>query len=131
MSSRAAGYWLAVVLSLQIEPTPAGAHAVLIRSSPASRAVLTQPPTRVVLWFNERIEPAFTALTVWSEEGVQVDLRDVVVGPDEPRQLSVSLPPLAPGSYTVRFRVISVDSHVVESKFSFRIKPAPGVGVRP
>jgi len=36
--------------------------------------------------------------------------------------MSVSLPPLAPGRYTVRFRVLSVDGHVVESRFTFTVK---------
>jgi hypothetical protein len=32
------------------------------------------------------------------------------------RSLSVGIPPLAPGTYTVRYRVLSVDGHVVESE---------------
>jgi hypothetical protein len=34
----------------------------------------------------------------------------------------VSLPPLVPGRYTVNFRVLSVDGHVVESKLTFTVK---------
>jgi methionine-rich copper-binding protein CopC len=32
------------------------------------------------------------------------------------------LPPLKPGRYTVSFRVLSVDGHVVESRLSFTVK---------
>jgi hypothetical protein len=32
-------------------------------------------------------------------------------------------PPRAPGRHTVRFRVLSVDGHVVESSFSFTVTP--------
>jgi methionine-rich copper-binding protein CopC len=32
------------------------------------------------------------------------------------------LPPISPGTYTVRYRVLSVDGHVVEAAFSFTVK---------
>jgi hypothetical protein len=39
--------------------------------------------------------------------------------------LSTNAPNLAPGRYTVRYRVLSVDGHVVESSFTFTVKAAP------
>jgi methionine-rich copper-binding protein CopC len=76
----------------------------------------------VELWFNERLEPAFSRLSVWDRAGAQVDLKDVQVGSDDAKRLSVSLPPLEPGVYVVKFRVLSVDGHVVEREFSFTIR---------
>lgn len=102
-------------------PVPARAHAVLVKSLPARRAVLLHPVERVRLWFNERLEPAYSVVSVWSDRERQVDLRDVEVGLDDPKQLSVGLPPLPPGRYTVRFRVLSVDGHVVEGSWSFTL----------
>jgi hypothetical protein len=32
------------------------------------------------------------------------------------------LPELAPGKYSVKFRVLSVDGHVVDSSFDFTVK---------
>jgi len=37
-------------------------------------------------------------------------------------QLSVSLRPLAPRRYVVKYRVLSVDGHVVESEFSCALR---------
>jgi methionine-rich copper-binding protein CopC len=37
--------------------------------------------------------------------------------------LRVSLPALPAGRYTVAWRVLSVDSHVTEGTFSFRVAP--------
>jgi methionine-rich copper-binding protein CopC len=34
----------------------------------------------------------------------------------------VTLPPLAPGTYTVIWRVLSVDSHITEGRFTFRVE---------
>ncbi len=110
------------LLSVLLWPAAAVAHAFLVKSAPAPRAILNHPPARVELWFNERLEPAYSTLSVTGESGVPVDRGDVAVGPEDPKRLGVSLTALAPGRYTVRFRVLSVDGHVVESSFPFSVK---------
>jgi hypothetical protein len=113
-----------VLIWLLVSPTAAWSHAQLLKSAPARRAILSRPPARVQLWFNERLEPGFSRVSVWDPQGKQVDLKDVRLGPDDQTKLSVSLPPLEPGTYRVKFRVLSVDGHVVESEFPFTIRPA-------
>jgi methionine-rich copper-binding protein CopC len=113
---------VALMLAALGWPGTADAHAVLVKSSPARRATLSHPPERVELWFNERLEPAYSSLSVTGESGTRVDLGDAAVGPEDARKLSVSLAALAPGSYTVHFRVLSVDGHIVESSFAFVVK---------
>lgn len=111
----------AILLAIAWAP-PADAHAVLVRSAPPARATLAEKPDRVQLWFNERLEPAFSSVSVWSSAGTQVDAGDARVGPEDAKRLSVTLPPLPPGAYSVRYRVLSVDGHVVDSSFSFTIR---------
>jgi copper resistance protein C len=120
---RSVGLGLAAALlaSVLVGP-PALAHAVLVRSSPPHRAVLAQAPERIDLWFNERLEAAYSTASVWSETGSQVDARDVAVASDDPRRLSVSLATRVPGHYTVKYRVLSVDGHVVDSLIIFTVK---------
>jgi methionine-rich copper-binding protein CopC len=112
---------LAIALLLMV--TPAWPHASLVRSSPARRATLTTAPDRVQLWFNEAVEPRFSSVSVWDEAGQQIDLRDARVEPDDPKRLTVGLTPLKRGTYRVRFRVLSIDGHVVESDFTFTLRP--------
>jgi hypothetical protein len=100
----------------------AEAHASLVRSTPAHRVVLGRMPERVHLWFNERLEPAYSSVSVWNAAGAQVDARDVTVGPDDPRRLSVTVETREPGLYTVTYRVLSVDGHIVEDRFAFTVK---------
>jgi hypothetical protein len=114
LSVCAAGLW----------PAPGSAHAYLVRSSPAARAVVARAPERVQLWFNERLEPAYSRVSVWSQHGQRVDAGDVQVTPVEPTRLSVGVPPLAAGGYTVKYRVLSVDGHVVEAEFVFTVRGA-------
>ena len=106
-------------------PPSVEAHAVLVRSMPSARAALSRPPERVQLWFNERLEPAYSRVSVWDAAGRQVDAADGAVDPREPTRLSVGVPALAPGTYTVKFRVLSVDGHLVEAQFPFTVRPSP------
>jgi methionine-rich copper-binding protein CopC len=115
---------LVCLLALLLAPVPVSAHAVLVKSSPARRAVLALPPPRVELVFNERLEPAYSTVSVWAADA-RVDDTKVVVGPEDPRRLSVGLTPLARGTYTVKFRVLSVDGHLVEGTFPFEVRPRP------
>src|SRR5262249_14479536 len=121
---------LAGVAALLI-PAPGWGHAALVKSIPARRAARVKAPDRVQLWFNERLEPAFATLSVWDGKGQQVDTGDAVVAPDDPKRLTIGLKPLGAGAYTVKFRVLSVDGHVVESEFGFRLRPAQRGGPGP
>ena len=103
-------------------PNQAFAHAYLVKAVPAQRATLFQAPTRVQLWFNERLEPKFCTVTVTDSAGKAVDQGDLKVAPDDPKQLSVGLNPIAAGTYEVKFRVLSVDGHVVENHFPFTVR---------
>ena len=76
------------------------------------------------MWFSERLEPAYAAASVWNEAGEQVDGGDASVDQNDPTLLSVSTPSLGPGRYTVRFRVLSVDGHIVESSYTFTLRSA-------
>jgi methionine-rich copper-binding protein CopC len=113
---------VALLLTLALAPTASLAHAVLVRSTPPARAALARPPERVHLWFNERLEPAYSRVSVWDGGGRQVDAGDGVVDAGEPTRLTIGLVPLAPGTYTVKFRVLSVDGHLVESQFPFTVR---------
>ena len=102
---------------------PAGveAHAVLVRSAPQARASVRVPPRRAQLWFSERLEPAYSTMSVWSDR-TKVDSGDAEVSSEDARQLSVALPALDRGVYVVKYRVLSVDGHVVEGGYSFTVK---------
>ena len=110
--------------ALAVVPALAPAHSLLVRSQPAQRATVTRPPERVQMWFSERLEPAYASASVWNEAGKQVDGGDAKVDASDPSLLSVSTPNLGPGRYTVRYRVLSVDGHVVESSYTFTVGTA-------
>jgi copper resistance protein C len=113
---------MAALGALLTLPGPSHSHALLVRAQPGQRATVARPPERVQMWFGERLEPAYATASVWNEAGKQVDAGDAKVDQDNPVLLSVSTPNLGPGRYTVRFRVLSVDGHIVESSYTFTVK---------
>jgi methionine-rich copper-binding protein CopC len=114
----------ALSVGLLLLPGSPLAHSLLVRSQPERRAAVTRPPEEVRLWFSERIEPAYAWLSVWDAEGKQVDAGDAAVDPAHPTTLAVRTPGLRAGRYTVRYRVLSVDGHIVESSFDFTVRSA-------
>ncbi len=110
----------ALALAALAFPSLAQAHAALVRAAPAARETVRIAPMRAQLWFSERLEPAYSTMSVWQDR-TRVDRGDATVGADNPRSLSVALPSLDRGRYVVRYRVLSVDSHVVEGAFPFAV----------
>lgn len=98
------------------------AHAMLVKAEPAKRASLTTAPSQVRLWFNEEIEPAFATLSVIDANKKAVTEDKAVVDSEDPKSIILKLPEMQAGRYTVKFRVLSVDGHVVDSEYEFTIK---------
>lgn len=101
----------------------AAAHAHLERAVPAAGSVVRASPPRLTLWFSQRFEPAFSTVRVLNPEGKQVDNGDAQVARADAREFSVSLPKLAAGTYRVRWRVLSMDTHVSEGHFTLDVRP--------
>ena len=99
------------------------AHAFLDRAEPRVGSTVRAAPAQVRLWFTERLEPAYSRVRVESERGERVDLADAAVDADNGALLRVSLATLRPGGYKVVWRVVSVDTHVTEGDFTFRVAP--------
>ncbi|MGH8518320.1 MAG: copper resistance CopC family protein [Panacagrimonas sp.] len=111
--------------------TCAWAHAALTRSVPGNREVLARSPATIDLKFNEKIEAKFSKVSVEDAQGKLATLGVPTVAADDPYALQTAVSePLAPGRYTVRYRVLSQDGHVIERSFVFTVEaptpPTPG-----
>lgn len=78
-------------------------------------------PSKVTIWFDGELEPAFSTITVYNSAKRQVDKNDSRVNGPDASVLEVHLPPLPAGSYRVYWRVLSKDTHVTEGDFTFTI----------
>lgn len=96
------------------------AHSVLIGTKPGNDVVVPESPDQVVIEFNEPVNPSLGSLRVFDGQGRQVDGGDV----SQPvsREVAVGIDSeLAPGTYTVAWRVVSADSDPISGAFVFHV----------
>lgn len=112
-----------ILLLLGIRVYPILAHANLARSEPEANAVLEVAPSRLRLWFTERPEPNFSAIALLNQQGQTIaGVGGIQVDTVDTNLLTVSLPPLAPGVYTVNWKALSAaDGHTTVGAYAFAV----------
>ena len=111
------------LFSLLAMPLTASAHAILVKSQPAKDEELSEAPKQIDLWFNDPVRSQYKALAVVNSDGKRVDNRDVEQEMLDGSHIYATVSDLEPGTYTVRYRVVSQDTHIVTGKFTFTVKP--------
>jgi methionine-rich copper-binding protein CopC len=107
-------------------PRLADAHALVVESSPRADEVLRVAPARIFLRFNSRLEGALSSITVTGPGGRPIPLPVAGAAPGgAPNELAASVPPLPPGQYLVRWKVLSADGHVTQGALRFTVAPEP------
>jgi copper transport protein len=103
---------------------PALAHANLVEASPPPGGEVSKPPERVELHFSEPVDAEFDPVVVRAAGGARVDTHDARVDPEDARVVLADLERVSEGSYTVQWRVTSIDGHVVEGRYDFAVVAA-------
>jgi methionine-rich copper-binding protein CopC len=112
---------LLTILSLILTPlvtTAARAHAFLDHASPLVGSTVPTAPHEVVLSYTQNLEAAFSTVEVTDASGARVDLGKPQINGSTMR---VGLKAIGPGSYRVRWHVLSVDTHTTEGSFTFHV----------
>jgi len=107
-------------LSLVLAAGAAQAHAFLDHAEPRVGNKVASPPREVTLWFTQKLEPAFSSVTVTNATGQRVDSGKARVSGNE---MSISLRPGGTGTYHVSWKVLSVDTHTTNGNFTFQVGP--------
>ena len=94
------------------------AHAFLDHAEPRVGNKVATPPREVTLWFTQKLEPAFSSMTVTNTAGQRVDTGKPRVSGN---QMSVSVRSGGAGTYRVNWRVLSVDTHTTDGNFTFQV----------
>jgi len=110
------------ILALALYPSLASAHAKLVRSEPEANATLKQAPRVVELWFNEELEHNFCALTITDQSGNRVDKNNLSF-PEGNKQLRIDLEDLGAGTFTIDWKVLSTDQHMMKGQLTFTVAP--------
>jgi methionine-rich copper-binding protein CopC len=114
-------FGILIVSALAIAaPKGAAAHARLDHASPKVGSTTTAAPKQVVLTFTEKLEPTFSSIEVRDAKGTDVQAGKARAGADR-TQLRVPLKALSPGTYTVIWKALSVDTHRTQGTFTFTV----------
>jgi copper transport protein len=107
-----------------LAPALVTAHAELVSSNPAANSSLRESPPTLTMTFSEAVDPATASIQLLDDLQNQVPGVGTVKVDASGLVTTVSLPRLAPGVYTVNYRVTSaVDGHVGAGIWAFLIDP--------
>jgi methionine-rich copper-binding protein CopC len=96
-------------------------HAVVVRSNPSANVTVPSAPREVAIFFSERIQAVQGTTLVEDANGMRVDENDSRIDANG-RVVRVTLKPLSPGTYNVKWRVQSFDKHYTEGSFIFHVQ---------
>ena len=97
----------------------ASGHAFLDHAEPRVGSTVKAAPAQVRVWFTQDLEPAFSTIEVTGPSGQRVDEGKPLI---EGKVMHVPLRADQPGTYRVKWRVLSVDTHTTEGDFSFKVR---------
>jgi copper resistance protein C len=112
---------------LSLVTSAAFAHSELTSSVPADKASVAAAPKEVMLHFSEPVR--LTALAVTRAGEAQRKLSPLPAQPQ--KDFSVASPGLSKGQYTVTWRALSGDAHVMTGEFTFAVGEPAAAGASP
>ncbi|RDS98259.1 copper resistance protein CopC [Burkholderia contaminans] len=103
-------------------PVAGAARGRLERAARAPGVTVDIAPDTVRLTFNEDLEPAFSSVKVADANGNAVTQDTAKVDAANPRVMTLAMPKLAPGAYTVQWAAMTADAHRTKGTYTFRVK---------
>ena len=114
--SLAAAAWVAFA------PAMAFAHGKLESAEPAANATVDTASPNLRLTFNEDLEPAFSTIKVADASGTAVGEGKAKVDAADKKVLTLAVPKLGAGTYSVQWAVMTGDSHKSKGTYKFSVK---------
>jgi len=96
-------------------------HLKLDKSDPKADSVLAASPKAVSLWFSQPVELPATKITISDAAKKDVVTKALANAVDGAVVADLDAP-LAAGTYTVSWRTMAKDGHVIKGNFMFSVK---------
>jgi len=113
---------LAVGLMFSVSPA-ATAHAELVKSFPVANAKLTKSPKFVQLEFAEAIvtlkSKSANSIFILDSKAQKIETSRILIKKGVARVDFIGA--LKPGKYTVKYRIVSADGHILNANFKFTL----------
>jgi copper resistance protein C len=113
--------FVGLLAGLMLGAAPAArAHSFPEQESPSAGATMTTPPAQVTIKYDAPIEKLFDSLRILNAAGEDQATAKPRVSANG-YELTVPIKPLSPGQYTVKWRVVSIDTHHSEGSYTFTV----------
>ena len=96
------------------------AHTHPVSMTPAANSSVAAP-TSISITFTGDLEPKFSSITLADASGKVVSIAKSVVDPKDAKIMTLALPKLPPGVYTVTWVAVAMDSHREKDSYKFTI----------
>ena len=118
---RIRGRHLLMVAALLLALPAVFAHTSPVTMMPAADSTISAPEN-VTIHFSGALEPKFSLITVTDASGHVVNKEASVVSGADGKVMTVALPKLLPGVYTVHWVGVSTDTHRSQGDYKFTVK---------
>ena len=122
-----------IVALATLSASPTYSHVEIVDSFPTQFSNVNPIPTQVWIEFNGQLQTlegeAVNSLEVVDSTGIAVNFGDAVI--ENGKITSKISGQSAPGVFTVKYRVVGDDGHVIEGEYTFNASPDYSVGQTP
>jgi len=112
---------LLALATLVLATVPAFAHAVPKAMTPAPDSTVSAP-TEISMTFSEELEPKFSVIKLLDNTGAVVSKGASALDPADAKHMTLPLPRLPAGVYTVQWTSSATDGHRLSRTYTFTIK---------
>jgi len=121
MKQRMHNVLILIIIALFVLPSQVSAHARVLQSIPAAKSLLKNSPAEIKIQYSEGFNADLSKITLQDETGKQITGK---LSSSPGRWLVYQIPTLSGGIYTVKYQVLSEDTHVTEGSFKFTVATA-------
>lgn len=113
---------LVAALAVPLVAPPAFAHAFLDHAVPGVGTTVSGPVRVLRLYFTQGVVTAFSHVHLVSSAGANIPVSKPVNDPSDQQIVIVHLGrALGPGTYSLSWQVVSVDTHTTQGTFTFTV----------
>jgi methionine-rich copper-binding protein CopC len=112
---------MTLLLMAFLMSVPAFAHSKPRVMEPAPNSTV-DAPNEISVIFSEPLDPKFSSLSLNDEKGSVISTAQTIADPANHMHLSLHLPKLGPGTYSVHWVSAAVDGHRMDGEYTFRVK---------
>src|ERR1700730_4277488 len=111
---------LAAALVAPLAAPPAFAHAFLDHAVPGVGMTVNGPVRELRIYYTQGVVTAFSHVHIVSATGAQISASNPLNDPSDQQAIIIRLGrALGPGTYSVSWQVVSVDTHTTQGTFTF------------